>query len=40
MYDAGRITTTVRRTVPFDQLPEALEELSQRSTLGRTVMLI
>lgn len=38
LYEAGRITTMVTRTVPFDQLPDALEELSQRSTLGRSVL--
>ena len=38
LFEEGRITTTVTRTVPFDQLPDALEELSQRSTLGRSVL--
>jgi NADPH:quinone reductase len=38
LYEEGRITTTVTRTVPFARLPEALEELSQRSTLGRSVL--
>ncbi len=38
LYEQGSITTTVTRTVPFDQLPDALEELSQRSTLGRSVL--
>ena len=38
LFEEGRITTTVTRTVPFDQLPEALEELSERSTLGRSVL--
>ena len=38
LYAAGRITVPVTRTVPFERLPFALDELAQRSSLGRTVM--
>jgi NADPH:quinone reductase len=35
---AGRIGPVVGRVVPFEQLPEALEEMEARTTMGRIVV--
>jgi NADPH:quinone reductase len=37
---AGRIRPLVGRVVPFEQLPEALEEMEARATMGRIVVQI
>jgi NADPH2:quinone reductase len=35
---AGRIRPVVGRTVPFDELPAALDEMEDRATIGRVVV--
>ncbi len=37
---AGQIRTLVSKTVPFEQLPQALDEMENRSTVGRVVVQI
>jgi NADPH2:quinone reductase len=38
LLDQGRIRPVVGRTVPFEALPEALEDMEARSTVGRVVV--
>jgi len=38
MLQAGDIRTVVTSTVPFDELPEAMERQERRETMGRTVV--
>ena len=40
LLDAGRIRPVVGATVPFEELPAALEEMEARRTVGRTVVLL
>jgi NADPH2:quinone reductase len=40
LFEQGRIGTAATRTVPFERLPSALDDLSRRATLGRTVLLV
>jgi NADPH:quinone reductase-like Zn-dependent oxidoreductase len=35
---AGRIHPVVGQTLPFSQLPEALERMEARTTMGRVVL--
>jgi D-arabinose 1-dehydrogenase-like Zn-dependent alcohol dehydrogenase len=37
LVERGEITVPVHRTVDFDEIPAALEELAQTRALGRTV---
>ena len=38
LLDAGKIRPIVGKTVPFAQLPDALEEMESRTTIGRVVI--
>jgi NADPH:quinone reductase-like Zn-dependent oxidoreductase len=38
LLDRGRIRPVVGRRVPFDGLPQALEDMEARSTTGRIVL--
>jgi NADPH2:quinone reductase len=38
LLDAGKIRPIVGKSVPFAQLPQALEEMESRSTIGRIVV--
>ncbi len=38
LLDAGRIHPIVGRTVPFEEVPQALEEMEARVTVGRVVV--
>jgi NADPH2:quinone reductase len=38
LLDAGKIRPIVGRRVPFEALPQALEEMESRTTLGRIVV--
>ncbi len=40
MLRAGTIRTLVSETVPFEQLPQALDRMEERSTVGRVVVQI
>ena len=40
MLRSGQIRTLVSKTVPFEQLPQALDEMENRSTIGRVVVQI
>ena len=40
LVERGDLTVPVHRTVDFDEIPAALEELAQARTLGRTVALV
>ncbi|MCJ7437520.1 MAG: NADPH:quinone oxidoreductase family protein [Acidimicrobiia bacterium] len=40
LVDGGDVSVPVHRTVDFDDIPAALEELAQARTLGRTVALV
>jgi NADPH2:quinone reductase len=40
LLGAGKIRPVVGRVVPFEQLPEALEEMEARTTMGRIVVQI
>jgi NADPH2:quinone reductase len=40
LLEAGRIHPVIGRTVPFDELPAALDEMEDRQTMGRTVIVI
>ena len=37
---AGKVRTVVTGTVPFDELPEAMERQERRETMGRTVVTV
>jgi NADPH2:quinone reductase len=38
LLDAGKIRPIVGKTVPFEQLPQALEDMESRTTFGRVVV--
>lgn len=38
LLDAGQIRPIVGATVPFERLPQALEDMESRSTIGRVVV--
>jgi len=38
LLDEGRIRPLVGRTVPFEELPRALEDMEDRLTTGRTIV--
>jgi NADPH2:quinone reductase len=40
LVDRGELVVPVRRTIGFDDIPEALEEVAEARVLGRTVALI
>ena len=40
MLRAGRIRTQVSKVVPFEQLPQALDDMEARTTTGRVVVRI
>ncbi len=40
LFDQGRIGTVVTRTAAFEELPRALDDLSRRAVLGRSVLLV
>ncbi len=40
MLRAGQIRPLVSKSVPFEQLPQALDEMEERSTIGRVVVQI
>jgi NADPH:quinone reductase-like Zn-dependent oxidoreductase len=38
LLEAGKIRPIVGRTVAFDELPQALDDMEARTTIGRVVV--